>query len=115
MGHRKCFRDAAHNATTPPLPPITTHSRERTRPGAMRCNQICSGNRCGGQIGRVTESRRAIVRNDQAVNLPPLSRLKTEIAELRSATRWTIELRHECSREIVFYPACMTVYFREQR
>ncbi|KAG8296452.1 hypothetical protein J6590_056805 [Homalodisca vitripennis] len=27
MSHRKCFRNAAHNATPPPLPPITTHSR----------------------------------------------------------------------------------------
>ncbi|KAG8296545.1 hypothetical protein J6590_054361 [Homalodisca vitripennis] len=24
MSQRKCFRDAAHNATPPPLPPITT-------------------------------------------------------------------------------------------
>ncbi|KAG8254521.1 hypothetical protein J6590_008978 [Homalodisca vitripennis] len=29
MSHRKCFRDAAHNATSPPLPPFTTHSRSR--------------------------------------------------------------------------------------
>ncbi|KAG8251211.1 hypothetical protein J6590_084317 [Homalodisca vitripennis] len=28
MSHRKCFRDAAHNATPPPLPPITTHSKD---------------------------------------------------------------------------------------
>ncbi|KAG8322043.1 hypothetical protein J6590_031307 [Homalodisca vitripennis] len=28
MSHMKCFRDAAHNATPPRLPPITTHSRD---------------------------------------------------------------------------------------
>ncbi|KAG8263177.1 hypothetical protein J6590_038065 [Homalodisca vitripennis] len=27
MSHRKCFQDAAHNATPPPLMPITTHLR----------------------------------------------------------------------------------------
>ncbi|KAG8266819.1 hypothetical protein J6590_062954 [Homalodisca vitripennis] len=37
MSHRKCFRDAAHNATPPPLPPITTHSRSRAQLKSSNC------------------------------------------------------------------------------
>ncbi|KAG8316720.1 hypothetical protein J6590_043256 [Homalodisca vitripennis] len=37
MSQRKCFRDAAHNATPPPLPPITTHSRSRAQLKSSNC------------------------------------------------------------------------------
>ncbi|KAG8254365.1 hypothetical protein J6590_008812 [Homalodisca vitripennis] len=41
MSQRKCFRDAAHNATPPPLPPITTHSRSRAQLKAHTAGSAC--------------------------------------------------------------------------
>ncbi|KAG8258856.1 hypothetical protein J6590_024173 [Homalodisca vitripennis] len=42
MSQRKCFRDAAHNATPPPLPPITTHSRSRAQLKSSNCTRHAS-------------------------------------------------------------------------
>ncbi|KAG8338262.1 hypothetical protein J6590_005804 [Homalodisca vitripennis] len=49
MSHRKCFRDAAHNATPSPLPLITTHSRSRSqlkRPKELRNSKTAATEIC---------------------------------------------------------------------
>ncbi|KAG8270442.1 hypothetical protein J6590_085236 [Homalodisca vitripennis] len=57
MCHRKCFRDAAHNATPPPLPPITTHSRSRAQLKSSNCTLDYHTQRSVGACALESSSR----------------------------------------------------------
>ncbi|KAG8256129.1 hypothetical protein J6590_076013 [Homalodisca vitripennis] len=86
MSHRKCFQDAAHNTTLPPLPPITTHSRSHAQLKSVNCT-CCHF---------VVDLKELIYRNifylntiarqlNKSVNIPVLTSLVTGNTE-----RWSL-------------------------
>ncbi|KAG8251019.1 hypothetical protein J6590_089489 [Homalodisca vitripennis] len=82
MSHRKCFRDAAHNAISPPVSEITTHSKSRTQLKSLNCNL------------RRTAPKTQVVPSDQGVAPPPPPRPQHGPFRSPTGTTTTKRLSH---------------------